>query len=122
MSFWHVLRLRKSEAFAACYRSGRVAKNGLVVVHARPNDEVSTHVGFAVSKKLGNAVSRNKVKRRLRAAVREVSRRIGPGFDVVISARMRAKDAPYAQLAGAVAVALSRAGVLRPEGQEGGYS
>ncbi|MCY4527878.1 MAG: ribonuclease P protein component, partial [Chloroflexi bacterium] len=78
-------RLRKSADFAAVWSKGRSRVDGLFVVKARPNDLEVTRFGYSVSKRVGNAVARNRVKRRLREAVRSAS--VEAGFDIVIAAR-----------------------------------
>lgn len=100
-------RLRKSRDFQACFRRGTVRKNHLLVLHALKTGR-TTRVGFSVSRKLGKAVVRNRVKRRLREAVRSLSHQVPPGYDLVFSARVRARDSEYEELRAAVANVLER--------------
>jgi ribonuclease P protein component len=78
-------------------------------------------VGIVVSKKVGNAVVRNRVRRRLRDALRELlaggvdpaaQHRGNPSFDLVIIARPEAAEANYSQLSAALRRALERSKAL----------
>jgi len=80
------------------YRTGsRSRKGGITVVQA-PQEAAPTEVGFVAGKKVGNAVARNRAKRRLRAAVRRV--RLAQGTTYIIVADRTVVDVPFATLVG----------------------
>jgi ribonuclease P protein component len=111
------LRLRKNSDFQRVRQAGKsVANQLLVLVHAA-NPEGQTRFGFAVGKKLGHAVERNKMKRRLREQVRLHIRanRLREGVDVVIIARPAASSADPKSLGGALDELIGRAGLWRRE-------
>jgi ribonuclease P protein component len=71
-------------------------------------------VGFTASKKVGNAVQRNRAKRRLRAAARQVmAAHAAPAHDYVVIARNETPDRPYTSLVAELELALKRLGVWR---------
>ena len=71
-------------------------------------------VGFTASKKVGNAVARNRAKRRLRAAVDQVMpEHAAPGHDYVVIARGETPDCPYSTLVAELELALKRLRVWR---------
>lgn len=109
-----LMRLRRSQEFSACYRQGRMYKSGVAVLHVLPNDLGYTRVGFSVSKRLGKAVARNRMRRRLVAIVQECN--LAPGYDVVVAARVRAKDLPFSELRKGVRSLLRKAKLLGDEG------
>ena len=76
-------------------------------------------MGFTVSKKLGHAVVRNRVRRRLREVYRLHEEAFCPGWDIVVVARSRAVDAPFEKLTGSFLNLAKKAGVLRRENPEG---
>lgn len=78
----------------------------------------STRVGFAAGKKLGKAVIRNRVKRRVIAAVQPIWTRVKPGVSLVLVARHASKDMVFTELQAKIQELFERAGVLRGEGQE----
>ena len=102
-------RLRRREEFAATVRAGRRSGRGVVVVHLvlPPNgpEHVPTtkpaqsRAGFVVPKAVGNAVSRNKVRRRLRHLVRERLAGLPAGAEVVVRALPAAASLGYDELA-----------------------
>jgi ribonuclease P protein component len=77
-----------------------------VVARARPNDLDVARIGFVVGRRVGGAVARNRVRRRLRELARQAP--ITPGFDVVLYARPAAANASFLALAKAVVQALRR--------------
>jgi ribonuclease P protein component len=82
----------------------------LLVLYAAPNELDRTRVGITVSGRVGNAVMRNKVRRRLREAMRARQPRLRAGLDLVISARNPSADASWAELCEALDRVLSRSG------------
>ena len=91
-------RLLRSGDFDRTLRSGRRTSSDYLALFVSDNDLGRARVGFAVSRKLGNAVIRNRIKRRLRELVRPLILRAQGGRDVVIVARARAVDAGFARL------------------------
>ena len=91
-------RLLKTADFDRALRSGRRAGSSYLALFVSDNELGRPRVGFAVSRKLGNAVVRNRIKRRLRELVRPLAQGTQAGRDVVIVARPSAIDAEYARL------------------------
>jgi ribonuclease P protein component len=104
------LRLRRRKDFDIVFQEGQVLANQLLVLRSVTNQLPHNRYGFVTSKRLGGAVVRNRVRRRLREIVRALAAR--PGWDVVISARARAAGADFQQLRKAVASLFVRAGIL----------
>ena len=103
-------RLRKSADFSTVWSEGRSRVDRLFVLKVRPNDLEVTRFGFSVSKRIGNAVARNRVKRRLREAARAAS--VEAGFDIMIIARKGADEADFARIERSIQKLLKRARVL----------
>jgi ribonuclease P protein component len=110
------LRLRRSSDFDATVRRGARAGRRTLVVHCRAVPTDATRVGLVVSRAVGGAVVRNKVRRRLRGVVVEQRTELPAGADVVVRALPPAAEAGYADLAAdfrsALRSAASRAGLL----------
>lgn len=102
-------RLAKSAQFSAVYEQGKFWANDLMVLRAMPNGLGNSRFGFVVSKKVGNAVVRNRVRRLLREAVR--LNPVEPGWDVVIVARKRAAGGRFQGIETAYRRLTSRAGL-----------
>lgn len=107
------LRLRRRKDFDAVFRGGRTWNNDLLVLRCLPNDMSHNRFGFITSKRLGRAVIRNRVRRRLQEAVRLMPLR--QGWDIVFSAKTAAAQATYHGLRQAAANLLARAGILLDE-------
>ncbi|MFE9689819.1 ribonuclease P protein component [Micromonospora sp. NPDC005806] len=126
-------RLRRSSDFAAAVRGGRRVGRGAVVVHltlpqptgptvttspepARNRGAVTSapsRAGFVVSKAVGNAVVRNKVRRRLRHLVRERLSDLPAGSTLVVRALPPAAEASYARLGADLDAAIAAARTAR---------
>ena len=94
------------------HRQGRSAANRLLVFRLLPNDLARSRFCIVAAKRVGNAVVRNRVKRRLRAAVRIAP--CHPGWDTIIMARRGAGEADYHRLEQAVRNLMRRTGLAVP--------
>ncbi|GEC99857.1 ribonuclease P protein component [Kocuria varians] len=101
--------MRTSAQFSATVRSGARSGRRNVVVSVRGGTGEQTRVGFVVSKAVGNAVTRNKVKRRLRELSAETVRERPRDLDVVVRALPQAAGASWQELARDYAAALDAA-------------
>jgi ribonuclease P protein component len=111
-------RLRHRSDFENVFRQGRSWNNELLVLRTLPNALDHNRYGFVTSKKVGNAVVRNRTRRRLQESLRLTS--VEPGWDVVVSAKSRAAEADYYELNRAAVELLARAGILSESAPEGG--
>jgi ribonuclease P protein component len=102
-------RLRQRADFLAASSGARVAAAGFVLQARARGDEAPARVGFTVSKKVGNAVERNRVRRRLREVVRQMAaERMRAGTDYVLIGRRAALAVPFGRLIEDLAGALTR--------------
>jgi ribonuclease P protein component len=102
-------RLTGSARFSLAIRTGRRARSDTLVVHlARPEAVGPPRIGFVVSRVVGNAVTRNRVKRRLRELVRGRRECLPAGSLLVIRALPPSARASYAELRSDLARCLSR--------------
>jgi ribonuclease P protein component len=116
-------RLSRSAEFERVYRQGRSTANRQLVLYTFPNASAERpRVGLSVSRKVGGAVQRNKVKRLLREAFSRNERKLSPGHDLVVVARPDALElAEREGLDGfdaALSELLARAGMAGPGGQD----
>jgi len=108
--------LTKPEQYALVYSKGDSWVSSSVVMKALPNGLALSRCGFSVSKRIGKAVTRNRVKRLLREILRLAP--IKPGWDIIFIARPAAATADYVNLEKSVERLLSRAQLLTREYEE----
>jgi len=92
----HRLRLSGKKRFSQIHQQGQSAADHLLVIRVLPNGLQHSRFGFVVGRRIGGATVRNKVKRRLREAVRQTP--VKGGWDVVFIARRGVDQAHYRQL------------------------
>ncbi len=91
-------RLTDSPEFERVYRQGAVYRGALFSVHAFPNELGTPRLGLTVSRKVGNAVTRNAVRRRLKEVFYSNLSAIPARWDLVVSARPAAAEAEFGDL------------------------
>lgn len=105
-------RLKKNRDFRKIYNRGKSFVHPIVVVYVLPNFMDKNRVGFTVSKKIGGAVQRNRVKRLLREVYNLVKPNLQPGYDFIFLARPRIKNKNFWQIESAVAGLLKKGNFL----------
>ena len=110
-------RLKKRAEFLRAAKSGRkAAVPGLVLQSLPRDDSEPARVGFTVTKKVGNAVVRNRTRRRLREAARLLLRQVPvTGTDLVLIGRDQTRSRKFALLIEDLRQALSRTGALKQQ-------
>ena len=103
--------LKLNHIFQRLYHSSGQA-NSYLVLYARKNRTNTNRVGITVSKKLGHAVVRNRVRRRLREIYRLNEAQFQPGWDIVVVARTKAVHADFQKLTQAYLFLAEKAGIL----------
>ncbi len=106
-------RISGAKRHSQIHQEGVSAANRLLVIRYLANGLDHNRFAFVVSKRVGNAVVRNRVKRRLREAVRE--RPVSPGWDVVFIARRGVENASYRELSRATWNLLRRSRIAAGE-------
>ncbi|NCB30426.1 MAG: ribonuclease P protein component [Clostridia bacterium] len=105
--------LKRNKQFRQVYRKGKsLASRSMVIIYARSKSDM-VHVGFSVSKKLGNSVTRNRIKRRLREAFRPMVSEALPGYDLIFIAREAVKEAEFSAIENAMRYLMRKAGLLQ---------
>lgn len=90
--------LKKNHEFRRLYQKGASAVAGSMVLYCRKNRLGHNRLGITVSVKLGNAVKRNRARRRLREVFRLAGPDLRQGYDIILVARSRAADGDYVRL------------------------
>jgi len=96
----HTVSLKQNHQFRSLYARGKNAAGVYLVLYARKNRAGVSRLGIAASTKLGNAVKRNRARRRLKEAYRLNETGFSKGVDLVIAARSRVIDAPFDAVCG----------------------
>jgi len=92
------MRLTDSPEFERVYRQGTAYRGRLFSVHAFPNELGTPRLGLSVSRRVGNAVTRNAVRRRLREVFHSCISEISGNLDLVVSAKPAASGATFEEL------------------------
>ena len=108
-------RLTKSADFQRVRRLGRSYAHPLLVLVISPGDANNPRIGVVAGRNIGNAVKRNRVKRRLRAASSPFRKRIALGWDMFFIARKPMGDAGFEKIQDVVKTLLQRARVLETD-------
>ena len=107
--------LKENYEFRRLYQRGASAVGGGMVVYCRKNRMDHNRLGITASVKLGHAVVRNRVRRRLREIYRLNSPAMKAGFDIVVVARSRCVGARYAKMNAVFLEACGTLGLLKEE-------
>ena len=79
--------IKSNKDFMKVYKKGRFSANSLITVYFLPNRSPYNRIGITTSKKIGNAVQRNRARRIIRAAYRNTEKLFPIGFDIIFVAR-----------------------------------
>lgn len=105
-------RLRHSADIQRVRQSSRSWRHPLVILLVQESDNEVSRFGFITSRRVGNAVTRNRAKRLLREAVQHRLTKVGGGKDCIFIARQRIVSATFADVDRAVAQLFTQAGLF----------
>ena len=108
--------LKENHLFRRAYNRGKTAADGRLALYVRRNGQKNNRLGLTVSTKLGCAVVRNRVRRRLREINRLNEDRLVSGTDVGVVARVRAASSDYHQMERSFLKLADKLGLVRKEG------
>ena len=100
--------LQKNHEFKRLYNKGKSAASQCVVVYCARNRENGNRLGITVSKKIGGAVQRNRIRRRLKEIYRLSEEKLAKGYDIVVVARARCRYASYHEIESSVLAMLKK--------------
>lgn len=107
-------KLKKNSEFQRVYKESCSFANYILVCYVLKHpDNPVRRVGFSVSKKMGKAVKRNRIKRLLREAYRLNQHRVVDGIDLVIIPRAKTAEATYGEIEKGMIKLFARAGILK---------
>ncbi len=105
--------IKKNKEFKKVYKKGRYFAEKYLVLYILANKEDYNKVGYSVSKKVGNAVRRNRIKRLMKENYRRIYHELKHGYYLVFTARVASKDASYHDIKNCMIKALNRAKLLK---------
>lgn len=88
-------RISRGKEYKGIYNKGRRIPGKYIIVFTQTNNLPHNRFGIVTSKKIGNAVIRNRAKRQIREVIRKNLNNLHPGYDVVVVARFSVKEAVF---------------------------
>lgn len=106
-------RIRKNTEFKKIYKSGKNYWNRNIILYCMKNDINETRAGFTISKKMGNAVTRNKIKRRMKEAYKRNFFDLKSGYDLIFIPKKHIVNISFGELENSIRHILKISGVLK---------
>lgn len=110
-------RVKRDKDFQQLFSKGQSCANRKFVVYALDRQQGHLRLGLSVSKKLGNAVKRNAIKRQLRHLIQEFTPKLQP-YDLVIIARKGVEELTHAEIKQNLTHVLTLAGLYQEDNRE----
>lgn len=107
--------LKKNYEFRRLYNRGKNAASPYAVVYCRKNGKSSNRLGVTVSTKLGGAVQRNRIKRRIKEIYKISEQKLISGYDIVIVARIKSKTSGFRELEDSVLSLFQKLKIIRQQ-------
>lgn len=107
--------LKQNHLFRRLYQKGKSSAGRCLVVYCRKNGFSYNRLGLTAGTKLGHAVVRNRIRRRIREAYRLSESSYALGYDIVIVARHRAADADFQEIQTCLLKQFEKLGLIRKE-------
>ena len=114
----YTVALKQNHEFRRLYNKGKSAVSPYFAIYCRKTNRPESRLGITTGVKLGNAVKRNFVRRRIRELYRTNEAKFLPGYDIVVVARTRAIFGRYADLERNFLHQMKKLGILAPREEE----
>ncbi len=108
-------RIKRNSHFRYIYNRGKSISNDVLVLYTLKNNINSNRLGISVSKKVGNSVVRNRVKRLIKESYRLNKESFNKGYDFIFIARQKASLADYKKIQGAMKHLMKKTGIMPKE-------
>lgn len=115
-----IYRLRSNMEFKKVYSGGKNYWNRNLVLYVKKNDIGNTRVGYSITKKIGNAVTRNKIRRRMKEIYRLNFNGVKDNYDLILIPKKNIVDISYKELENAMLHILKLSGVLKVKSDKNG--
>ena len=106
-------RIRKNSHYRYIYNRGRSYSNEYLVLYKFPNRKKINRLGISVSKKVGNSVMRNRIKRLIRESFRKNKNDFKTGYDLIFVARKKSAEADYIIIENSIRFLLNKGGLVK---------
>ena len=114
----HTVSLKQNHEFRRLYGKGKSAVSPYFVIYCRKTGRPVSRLGITTGVKLGNAVKRNRARRRIRELYRTHEGKLLPGYDVVVVARTRVIYGRFAELERSFDQLMKKLGLIPPKGDK----
>lgn len=113
MDFNETKGLKKDSDFRKVYKHGKSIANRYLVMYILKNKSDSSRVGISISKKVGKAITRNRIRRLVKEVYRlDIDSKVKNGYDIVFIARMPSKDATFKDIEKSINTLAKKADIL----------